>query len=141
MDKEQEILKSLKEMSERMDAGFKDISGAIGELERRIGKQEKKSRKAARQQSLQASEIKKLKEIVKNLADSDGCWRCGSDVAIQKEPAYAGFEECGISKRMAMRALRDAGVIKTDSQEKNTCTIRIDGKSKRVIVVCMDDMD
>lgn len=140
MTEQQLILQKLEELSKRMDDGFNGVSGEIRDLERRLGKQEKKIRKAAKEQSLQASEIEKLKKIVKDIADSDGR-RYGSEVAIRKEPAYEGFEECGISKRAAMRALRDAGAIKTDSQNKTTCTIRVGGKAERVIMVFMDGAD
>lgn len=134
MDNEQEILKTLKEISGRMDAGFKGIEDAIADLERRIAKQEKKSRKAAKQQDVQADEIRKLKKIVRSLAESDGHKR-SDGTAIYKEPAYAEFEKCGIEKRAAMKELRDAGAIKTDSEGKTTCAVRIDGKLRRLIIV------
>lgn len=142
MDKcEQEILKKLEELSWRMDAGFKGISGAIADLERRLSKQEKKARKTEKRQAVQDAELANLKKVVKNLAGSAEARKYGSDVAIRKEPAYKGFEECGVRKKDAMVALRDAGVVRTDSQNKNTCCIRIDGKVERVIVVCMDKAD
>lgn len=139
MGSEQEILRKLEELSGRMDSGFKGISGAISDLERRLCKQEKKIRKTAKLQSVQGEELAKLKKVVKDLAESTEARKYGSDIAIRKEPAYKGFEECGVRKRAAMTALRDAGVIRADSQNKNTCVVKMGGKVERVIVVCMDN--
>lgn len=141
MGGEQEILKKLEDLSGRMDAGFKGISGAISDLERRLCKQERKASRTAKRQSMQDAELAKLKKVVKDLAESAEARKYGPDVAIRKEPAYKGFEECGVRKKDAMTALRDAGVVRTDSQNKNTCCIRMDGKVERVIVVCMDSAD
>lgn len=131
------IIYKLEKLSEQVGTGFRSVGAALDELERRLGKQERKIKKTAKRQTLQADEIEKLKKIVRDLANSDGR-RYGKDVAIRKEPAYKKFEECGIGHREAMIALRDAGAIKADCQNKTTCTIQVDGKARRVILVFMD---
>lgn len=135
MGNEDEILRRLDELSKMVDGGFKGMREAIADLEGRMERQEMKTRQTAHRQQLQASEIEGLKRIVRDLADSDAAWQRGGETAIRKEPAYEEFEEAGIGKRVAMRALRDAGAIKADSQNKTTCTIRIGGKAERVIIV------
>ena len=129
------IVKELADLSQLVSAGFDNVNESIDALKDRLGKHGKKIHKVSKEQHLQASEIENLKKVVTNLANSDG-WQYGEHmVAIRKEPAYEGFEEYGVGKRTAMRALRDAGTIKTDSQNKSTCTVRVDGKTERVIIV------
>ncbi|MCD8366103.1 MAG: hypothetical protein LUC83_09935 [Clostridiales bacterium] len=138
-DCSQEILQLVKQMSEKMDDGFARTNQSIADLEKRLTGQEERTNNLRVIQHVQADEIKELRKIVKDLAESDGIRKVGDGTAIQKEPAYAGFDECGISRRKAMKALRDAEVIRPDSEGRNTCTVRIDGKVTRVIVVCADE--
>lgn len=135
MGNEDEIIKRLDELSRMVGNGFKEVNGAISDLEWRIDKQEKKIRRTTKEQSLQASEIEKLKKVVNDLADSDAVWGRGRETAIRKEPAYKGFEAVGVGKRVALRALRDAGTIKADSENTNTCVVKINGRAERVIIV------
>lgn len=106
------------------------MSARFEAIENRLGKQEKKSQKTAKRQALQESEIRQLKETVQQLAASEGCWSRENETAIRKEAAYQKFEESGISKVAAMRALRNAGVLKRDPYGKNTCTIYLGAVKK-----------
>lgn len=57
--------------------------------------------------------------------------------AICKEEAYQSFEEIGVGRRTAMRALEKAGAIRADKNSRRTKVIRLDGKCQRVIIVEM----
>lgn len=138
MTNEEKILAAMTELTETMNKGFSDMSARFEAIEDRLGKQEKKARKTAIRQSLQESEIQQLKEIVQQLAASEGLQSRGNTTAIRKESAYRKFEERGIGKVTAMRALRSTGVLKQDPEGKNTSTIYLDGECKRVIVVYTD---
>lgn len=138
MTNEEKILATLTDMTEAMNKGFSDMSARFVAIEERLGKQEKKSRKTAMRQTLQENEIRQLKETVQRLAVSEGCWSKGNMTAVRKEAVYREIEERGISKVVAMRALRNSGVLKQDLEGKNTCTIYLDGECKRVVVVYTD---
>lgn len=47
------------------------------------------------------------------------------------------FEEIGVGRRIAMRALEKAGAIRADKNSRRTKVIRLDGKCQRVIIVEM----
>ena len=138
MTNEEKILAALTGLTETMNKGFSDMSARFETIEDRLGKQEKKARKTAMRQSLHESEIQQLKEIVQQLAASEGIRSIGNTTAIRKETAYRKFEERGIGKVTALRALRSTGVLKQDPEGKNTSTIYLDGECKRVIVVYTD---
>ena len=61
----------------------------------------------------------------------------GGSAAICKEDAYQSFEEIGVGRRIAMRALEKAGAIRADKNSRRTKVIRLDGKCQRVIIVEM----
>lgn len=138
---EEKLLEALETLTATMNKGFSDMGARFEGIEARLGAQERKTKKAARRQALQESEIQDLKKMVYQLAQSQPCRKRGNAVAIRKEPVYSEFEERGISKVAAMRALRDAGAIKAYQDGKNTRTIYLDGHLERVIIVCMDPPD
>lgn len=111
------------------------MEGRFEAIESRLGKQEKKVRRTARQQQLQASEIEKLKAIVQRLARQAPVRTYDDASAIRRDAAYQEFEECGIDKVTAMKALREGGAIRRGHQGRNTDTIWLDGKCQRVIIV------
>lgn len=135
---EEKILQAIEALTASMEKGFTEMGARFEAIENRLGQQERKARRTAHRQTLQENEIQQLKEIVQRLAASEPYWAQGNRVAISKEAAYKEFGECGIGKVTALRALQKTGVIKQDSQGKNTCTIYLDGECKRVIMVCTD---
>lgn len=141
MDSEERILEALQRLTEGMTEGFNSMGARFEAIESRLRTQERRTRKTARRQTLQEAEIQQLKRLVYQMADQEPCWRRGNTAAIRKEPVYTKIEESGVSKVAAMRALRDAGTIKTDPEGKNTRTIYLDGKLVRVIVVCLEPQE
>lgn len=132
---EDKVLEALAKLTATMEKGFSDMNGRFEAIEERLGRQEKKARRTSRQQRLQASEIEKLKHIVRTLARQAPVRTYDDASAIRKEGAYQEFEECGIDKVTAMKALRECGAIRRGHQGRNTDTIWLDGKCQRVIIV------
>ena len=102
---------------------------------KRLEGQERRARRATQFRQLQEAEIQKLKEIALSLASEEPLRSGDGAAAISKETAYRRFEECGVGKVTAMRALRKAGVLRLDRAGRNTTTIWLNGKCQRVIIV------
>lgn len=132
---EEKVLEAIEKLTATMEKGFSDMNGRFEAIESRLWRQEKKAQRTARQQRLQASEIEKLKRIVQRLARQDPVRTYDDASAIRKEGAYQEFEECGIDKVTAMKALQECGAIRRGHQGRNTDTIWLDGKCQRVIIV------
>ncbi len=131
----EELLRALSELTETMDKGFSDMSARFVSIENRLSAQEKKTRKTYTRQKLMEADVQTLKKIVRELAEKEPCRVRPDGTAIRKEAAYEKFGDCGIGKVKALCALRDAGVIQTDSKGKNTCTIWLDNRPQRVLIV------
>lgn len=132
---EEKMLEAIAKLTATMEKGFSDMSGRFEAIESRLGRQEKKVQRTAKQQRLQTAEIDKLKHIVRRLATQAPVRTYDDASAIRKEGAYREFEECGIDKVAAMKALRECGAIRRGHQGRNTDTIWLDGKCQRVIIV------
>lgn len=132
---EDKVLEAIAKLAAAVENGFSSMDGRFEAIESRLGKQEKKARRTARQQQLQASEIEKLKAIVQRLARQAPVRTYDDASAIRRDAAYQEFEECGIDKVTAMKALREGGAIRRGHQGRNTDTIWLDGKCQRVIIV------
>lgn len=130
----EEILQALKELSGAMNKGFSDMSARFESIEGRLAAQEKRVRNTYTRQNLMEKDIQALKDIVYELAEKEPCRSRPNGTAIRKEAAYRKFADRGIGKVKALCALRDAGMIQTHNG-KNTCTIWLDGKPQRVIIV------
>ena len=115
------------------------MTGRFEAIEDRLDRQEKKTRKTAKRQQLQAAEIAELKEAVRDLAEREPLRTWPDAAAIKKESAYREFEERGVGKVTALRALQQDGTIKTDAGGKRTQVIRIGGGVQRVLVVQIND--
>ena len=131
----EEILQAIRELTDTMNKGFSDMSGRFETIEKRLGIQEKKARKTYTRQKLMEADVQALKNIIRELAEKEPCRVRPDGTAIRKEAAYEKFGDCGIGKVKALCALRDAGVIRTDATGKNTCTIWLDNKPQRVLIV------
>lgn len=132
---EDKVLEAIAKLAAAVENGFSSMDGRFEAIESRLGKQEKKARRTVRQQQLQASEIEKLKAIVQRLARQAPVRTYDDASAIRRDAAYQEFEECGIDKVTAMKALREGGAIRRGHQGRNTDTIWLDGKCQRVIIV------
>lgn len=128
MENEQMVL-------EGFEQRIADLESRLSEVEKRLEGQERKARRASQFQQLQEAEIQKLKEIALSLASEEPLRSGDGAAAISKETAYQRFEECGVGKVTAMRALRKAGVLRLDRAGRNTTTIWLNGKCQRVIIV------
>ncbi len=131
----EEILQAIRELTDAMNKGFSDMSGRFETIEKRLSIQEKKARKTYTRQKLMEADVQALKDIIHELAEKEPCRVRPDGTAIRKEAAYEKFGDCGIGKVKALCALRDAGVIRTDATGKNTCTIWLDNKPQRVLIV------
>lgn len=134
---EEKILQAIANLATTVSQGFSNMEGRFESIEGRLDKQEKKLRRTAVRQQLQAEQIDELGKIVLDMAESAPLRSWDSSAAICKEDAYRSFEEMGVGRRTAMRALEKAGLIWTDSGHKRTKTIWLDGKCQRVIIVEM----
>lgn len=132
---EQKVLEALAKLNKTVERGFSGMNKRFEAIESRLGRQEKKAQRTARQQRLQAAEIDELKRIVRRLAKQAPVRTYDDASAIRKEGAYQAFEECGIDKVAAMKALQECGAIRRGHQGRNTDTIWLDGKCQRVIIV------
>lgn len=117
------ILSAIQTLSERIDGSFSEVRQSLSDIERRLGEQEIKSRKLTERQSLQEKNIEELKRIVLDLAKREPIKVRPDGVAISKERAYRRFREKGIGKVTAKKALRDAGLLATDTQGCISITI------------------
>ena len=131
----EEVLQAIRELTDAMNKGFSDMSGRFETIEKRLSIQEKKARKTYTRQKLMEADVQALKDIIHELAEKEPCRVRPDGTAIRKEAAYEKFGDCGIGKVKALCALRDAGVIRTDATGKNTCTIWLDNKPQRVLIV------
>ena len=131
----EEILQAIRELTDAMNKGFSDMSGRFETIEKRLSIQEKKARKTYTRQKLMEADVQALKDIIHELAEKEPCRVRPDGTAIRKEATYEKFGDCGIGKVKALCALRDAGVIRTDATGKNTCTIWLDNKPQRVLIV------
>ena len=136
---EEKILDALANLTAAMQKGFADMSGRFEAIEDRLDRQEKKARKTANRQQLQAAEIAELKEIVHSLAEREPVRTWPDAAAIKKESAYQKFEERDVGKVTALRALQKEGTIKAGDGNKRTQVIRVDGGIQRVIIVQTGD--
>ena len=139
MDQEEKILEALANLTAAVQKGFSDMSGRFEAIEDRLDRQEKKARKTAQRQQLQAAEIAELKEAVRGLAEREPLRIWPDAAAIRKESAYREFEERGVGKLTALRALQKDGTIRAGSENKRTQVIRVDGDVRRVIVVTIEE--
>ena len=130
-----EILEAIAELTATVNENFQSLRDSISDIDDRLARQERASRKISKRQQLQEQDIEKLKKIVYELADRAPIKRRGDGVAISKETAYSRFAELGIGKVTGARALRDAGVLSVDSCGKNTIVISVDGKVRRVLLI------
>ena len=124
MENEQMVL-------EGFEQRIADLESRLSEVEKRLEGQ----KRASQFRQLQEAEIQKLKEIALSLASEEPLRSGDGAAAISKETAYRRFEECGVGKVTAMRALRKAGVLRLDRAGRNTTTIWLNGKCQRVIIV------
>lgn len=137
MDNEQMILQAIAQLSDTVTKGFQDMEGRFEGIESRLEGQERKLRRTAVRQQLQDSQIEELSKIVQGMAENAPLRSWGGSAAICKEDAYQSFEEIGVGRRIAMRALEKAGAIRADKNSRRTKVIRLDGKCQRVIIVEM----
>ena len=135
MNQEEKILDALANLTAAMQKGFSDMGGRFQAIEERLDQQEKKARKTAKRQHLQAEEILELKKAVKALAEREPLRTWPDAAAIRKESAYREFEERGVGKVTALRALQKEGTIKADNRGKYTQVVRIEGGVRRVLVI------
>lgn len=112
---------------------------SLTDIENRLSRQEEKSRKTAERQRLQEKDIEELKKIVLDLAENKPIKRRCDGVAVAKEDAYRRFASKGIGKVTATRALRDAGMLATDTQGKCTITIWHNGGCLRVLLITSEE--
>lgn len=130
-----EILKAITALTATVNSNFRTMQESLAGIESRLEQQESKTRKMAKRQSLQEKDIEELKRIVLDLAENRPIKRFRNGAAISKEDAYRRFAGNGIGKVKATTALRDAGMLATDTEGKCTVTIRTDGKIIRVLLV------
>ena len=131
MDNEQMILQAIAQLTDTVTKGFQDMEGRFEGIESRLDGQERKLRRTAVRQQLQDS------KIVQDMAENAPLRSWDGSAAICKEEAYQSFEEIGVGRRIAMRALEKAGAIRADKNSRRTKVIRLDGKCQRVIIVEM----
>lgn len=136
MDNEQ-IFKAIEDLTEAVKKGFGDMEDRFGSIEVRLDAQEKKMLRTAVRQQLQDSKIQELSQIVHDMAETAPLRSWPDRAAIRKEDAYQRFEEAGVGRRIAMRALEKAGAIQADQYSRRTKVIHLDGKCQRVIIVEM----
>ena len=129
MDNEQMILQAIAQLTDTVTKGFQDMEGRFEGIESRLDGQERKL--------LQDSQIEELSKIVQDMAENAPLRSWDGSAAICKEEAYQSFEEIGVGRRIAMRALEKAGAIRADKNSRRTKVIRLDGKCQRVIIVEM----
>lgn len=139
MDNEQMILQAIAQLTDTVTKGFQDMEGRFERIESRLDGQERKLRRTAVRQQLQDSQIEELSRIVQDMAENAPLRSWDGSAAICKEDAYQNFEEIGVGRRIAMRALEKAGAIRADKNSRRTKVIRLDGKCQRVIIVEMGD--
>lgn len=139
MDNEQMILQTIAQLTDTVTKGFQDMEGRFEGIESRLDGQERKLRRTAVRQQLQDSQIEELSRIVQDMAENAPLRSWDGSAAICKEDAYQNFEEIGVGRRIAMRALEKAGAIRADKNSRRTKVIRLDGKCQRVIIVEMGD--
>lgn len=135
MDNEQMILQAIAQLTDTVTKGFQDMEGRFEGIESRLDGQERKLRRTAVRQQLQDSQIEELSKIVQDMAENTPLRSWDGSAAICKEEAYQSFEEIGVGRRTAMRALEKAGAIRADKNSRRTKVIRLDGKCQRVIIV------
>lgn len=131
----EKILKTLGDLSHKIDISLTAIRQSLSDIEQRLKEQEDKSAKITERQALQDKDIEELKEIVLDLARREPIKVRSDGVAISKERAYRRFREKGIGKVTAKKALRDAGLLATDTQGCISITIWNSGKPVRVLLV------
>lgn len=141
---EEKILDAITQLGITMNNGFSEINGRFRAIEERLGIQEATTQATRQAQQLQSEEIRKLQEIVRQLAEDKPIRTMPNGTAIRKSDAYPLIEKEGFSVRKAMRSLRKAGIIQADHEAKsgkirNTVNIRLDGRTQRVIVVIARD--
>lgn len=136
MDNEQMILQAIAQLTDTVTKGFQGMEGRFEGIESRLDGQERKLRRTAVRQ-LQDSQIEELSRIVQDMAENTPLRSWDGSAAICKEDAYQSFEEIGVGRRIAMRALEKAGAIRADKNSRRTKVIRLDGKCQRVIIVEM----
>lgn len=139
MDNEQMILQAIAQLTDTVTKGFQDMEGRFEGIESRLDGQERKLRRTAVRQQLQDSQIEELSKIVQDMAENAPLRSWDGSAAICKEEAYQRFEEIGVGRRIAMRALEKAGAIRADKNSRRTKVIRLDGKCQRVIIVEAED--
>lgn len=137
---EEKILEAISQLGITMNNGFSEINGRFKAIEDRLGIQEASTKATQQAQQLQSKEIRKLQEIVRQLAEDKPIRAMPNGTAISKNDAYPLIEKEGFSVRKAMCSLRKAGVIQADHETKsgktrNTVNIRMNGRIQRVIVV------
>lgn len=137
MDNEQMILQAIAQLSDTVTKGFRDMEGRFESVESRLDAQEKSLRRTAVRQQLQDGKIRELSKIVHDMAETSPLKSWEDSAAIRKEDAYQSFEEAGVGRRTAMRALEKDGAIRADRNGKRTKVIWLDGKCQRVIIVEM----
>lgn len=137
---EEKILEAISQLGITMSNGFSEINGRFKVIEERLGVQEARASAAQQTQRLQSEEIRRLQEIVRDLAEKKPVRSMPDGTAIKRSDAYPLFEKEGFSVRKAMCSLRDAGTIRADHEQKsgktrNTINVRVEGQLQRVIVV------
>lgn len=131
----EKILKTLGDLSHKIDISLTAIRQSLSDIEQRLKEQEDKSVKITERQALQDKDIEELKEIVLDLARREPIKVRPDGVAISKEKAYNRFREKGIGKVTAKRALRDAGVLAADAQGQISIVVWDCGRPVRVLLV------
>lgn len=127
--------KAIADIGQQLIDGFAAVQSYMQGMEQRLTTQERQTKRVLHRQNLQQQEIDGLKKIVLDLAENRPIRRVNGSVAIRKEEAYERFEDCGIGKVSATRALRDAGMLRVDGSGKCTITIWHEGGCLRVLMV------
>ena len=129
------ILEAITALTATVNDNFKAMRDSLTDIEERLTQQEGKTRKISERQRLQEKDIEELKKIVLDLAERKPIKKRCDGVAISKEEAYRRFAGKGIGKVTATRALRDAGMLATDTEGKCTITIWNNGGYLRVLLI------
>lgn len=117
----------------------RDFGGRLDAIERKLKINRKQVRNVAQAQALQQEQIDELRRRLDELsAGKDVLWRSadGRKIALDKEAAYRSFAGCGISRRQALLALRDMGLLLPDQYGKMTAPVQTpDRRCVRAVVI------
>lgn len=115
-----------------------DISNRMDALEKNVLRNSNNTAKIRKTQILQQEQLDELKKRVGKLSEGGSViWRKGKRVALDRDDTYREIDGCALRRQQALRALRDAGILSTDSCGRFTIPVRgvKDGRLVRAIVV------